>query len=103
MAHVDSLEDYDEWRSYVAREYVSQATVASFLQFLAANIDRSTWEIRAPRTELASEIGVSSSTFYRRWQEALDTRLIDEVGLARYKAGNRTLTTPVVKLILPSK
>lgn len=104
MAYVSSKEEYIEWMRYVATHYQDEPHVLATLSLIHARIEEgSDWSMRVPRSELAEMSGKAKSTFYRNWDLAAETRLIEETGSLKYKAGSRTLRTPVVKLVLPIK
>jgi hypothetical protein len=103
MAYVGNEEELDEWRIYVACNYIADPPVAALLQLVASKLDRTTWEMVTPRAVLADQLGVSRSTFYRNWDAAMKTRLLDKVRHVEYEAGNRTIASPVLRLVLPGR
>lgn len=101
MAYVSNLEELDEWRNYCAMRFAHKPHVNMVLQVWAALVDRETWEVSVVRNQLADDLGVTASAFYKNWDLALKTRLAEKSGFFEYKTAKRTLSAPKLRLVLP--
>ena len=98
---VESEHDLNQWTKCVGLDKSLPRTAKLTLIGISLFIDHAKWQAEVTQASVADALNESRSTLNAHWKTAVKGPYVTKIGSHEYKAGNRTMLGPTVRLTIP--